>query len=434
MRGNNMSSLLSEIESFQRGFVVANSNEAIIASDKNNVIKRNLQELSLEKFVTSFLNFRNLKIRSYPLGINSAIIILGEIKHSKEEGELLLSLTKEMKIDVKNHTVSALIGIPLSVAECLIPANIMIRSEAIKKVKIITDDFKQNLDAINKQDNKKNEQIITGYKNKTHKMKSLVGISVVAAVTIAIIIPLMILPGSVIIDVTNDYHAFANDFQLDNKLNNQGDQHYHNGEYEEAIVWYDKKLETDQNNIIILNNKGTAFSAMEIHEEAIVWYDKALQVDSEHIITLNNKGLALYSMGEYEEAIVWYDKALQVDPNYQNALQGKGITAYSMGEYEEAIVWYDKALQVDSEHIITLNNKGLALYSMGEYEEAIVWYDKALQVDSEHIITLNNKGLALYSMGEYEEAIVWYDKALQVDPNYQNALHNIKFAKIKMQQ
>jgi tetratricopeptide (TPR) repeat protein len=59
------------------------------------------------------------------------------------------------------------------------------------------------------------------------------------------------------------------------------------------------------------------------YAQAVEYFDKALAIDPNYKFALNGKGWALYYQGNYAQAIPLFDKALAIDPNYQDALSGK---------------------------------------------------------------------------------------------------------------
>ena len=63
------------------------------------------------------------------------------------------------------------------------------------------------------------------------------------------------------------------------------------------------------------NNKGIDLEDNEKYEEAIFCFNKALELDPEDAIVLNNKAFALEHMGLYEEAGECYNKAIELAPD-----------------------------------------------------------------------------------------------------------------------
>src|SRR5689334_22023953 len=53
---------------------------------------------------------------------------------------------------------------------------------------------------------------------------------------------------------------------------------------------------TTLNQIILLNNKGTSLYNLGRFNESIVYFDKALDIDPNNVVALDNKGSALLSV------------------------------------------------------------------------------------------------------------------------------------------
>jgi len=82
--------------------------------------------------------------------------------------------------------------------------------------------------------------------------------------------------------------------------------------------------------------KGNSFFIQGNYMQAIRYYDKALAVDRSNKVALNNIGAAFIRLGNFSQAIQYYDKALDVDPNYKEALNDKGTALLELGNYSQA--------------------------------------------------------------------------------------------------
>jgi tetratricopeptide (TPR) repeat protein len=91
------------------------------------------------------------------------------------------------------------------------------------------------------------------------------------------------------------------------------------GRFGKAIMYYDKVLAIDPNDVLALINKGRALSQLHRFDDAISNYDKALGIDASNIDALINKGLSYYNQGNKTGAISYFDKALAINPSDQLA-------------------------------------------------------------------------------------------------------------------
>lgn len=67
------------------------------------------------------------------------------------------------------------------------------------------------------------------------------------------------------------------------------------------------------------NNKGLVLATLGNYEEAIICYEKALEFDPTQKESHYNKGRALSFLGRFPEAIESYEKAIEFDENYEDA-------------------------------------------------------------------------------------------------------------------
>ena len=136
-------------------------------------------------------------------------------------------------------------------------------------------------------------------------------------------------------------------------------------EAEKETVYFYSSVNCEKNTyediIAYYNNPGPGLTQLCKYEDAILNYEKTLQSNPKNIHALANKGSALSSLGRYQEAISYYDKALEITPEYLIALNNKGNALSSLGRYQEAISYYDKALEIVPQDPTTLNNKEITL-------------------------------------------------------------------------
>ena len=110
-----------------------------------------------------------------------------------------------------------------------------------------------------------------------------------------------------------------------------GDRELDLSNFDQAIVYYDKILAEDPNNVDALNSKGVALDAGGNYTGAIEYYDKVLAMNTTDVDALFNKGFALANLGDYTEAIEYYDKVLDINPDDVDAQNYKEIALDNLG-------------------------------------------------------------------------------------------------------
>ena len=94
-------------------------------------------------------------------------------------------------------------------------------------------------------------------------------------------------------------------------------------QFEEAIIYFDKILESDPQNVKALQNKGVALGNLERHSEAIYHFDKVLEIDPNNTDALNNIGAVFINLANYGYALPYFDRVLELDPENQVAINSK---------------------------------------------------------------------------------------------------------------
>jgi tetratricopeptide (TPR) repeat protein len=118
--------------------------------------------------------------------------------------------------------------------------------------------------------------------------------------------------------------------------------------------------------------------------QALEYFDKILELDPTDAIALGNKGAALTQLGKHDEALLLYDKALQINPSNTSILNNKAATLFELGKIEESLQTLDKILEIESTNVDVLILKGKVLLEAQRYSEAFSIFKKALEIDPQN--------------------------------------------------
>jgi tetratricopeptide (TPR) repeat protein len=180
------------------------------------------------------------------------------------------------------------------------------------------------------------------------------------------------------------------------------------------------------------------------YKEAITFYEKALEILKKTLplnhpnlaSSYNNIGVVYKNMGEYSKALSSNEKALEIrqqslPPNHLNlasSYNNIGLVYNNMGEYSKALSSYEKALEIRQQSLLlnhpnlasSYNNIGGVYDNMGEYSKALSSYEKALEIQQQSLPSnhpdlaapYNNIGILYEKMGEYSKAQSFYERAV----------------------
>jgi tetratricopeptide (TPR) repeat protein len=175
---------------------------------------------------------------------------------------------------------------------------------------------------------------------------------------------------------------------------------------------------------VALNNRGNAHLGNRNYDRAIDDYSKAIRLDRRYALGFSNRGLAYVRKGRIDRAIEDFDEAIRLNPKFAMAFVHRAVAylekaqwdfdAYlAEGKYEDlAIQDLDKAIRLDRNNAVAYRNRGFVNARMQRYDRAIQDYDEAIRLDPRVSSHFSGRAYALRFVGQYERAIADYRKAL----------------------
>jgi len=223
---------------------------------------------------------------------------------------------------------------------------------------------------------------------------------------------------------------------------NEGNTHFQEGQYDQAIECWEKALKIGKDEKIdqviskSLMNIGTAHSLKGNWNKALEYYHQSLEIENKRedisgiAECLMNMGDAFFALEKWESARNYYEQSLEIyegdDRDKARMLLNMGLALFSDGRWNEAIASYKQSLELfkelkDSEGISkVLANLGIAARNLGQWEEAIQYYEQSLEIDQKlgdslgRATSLMNIGIALEILGNIKEAIKNYQQSLAI--------------------
>jgi len=205
--------------------------------------------------------------------------------------------------------------------------------------------------------------------------------------------------------------------------NNRGISYGKKGQFDLAILDYDRALDINPRLTEAYYNRGNAYGKRGQYDQAISDFTKALDINPKLADAYYNRGIAYFEKRQYDQAISDYNKALQINPKYADAYINRGRAYGRKGEHDQTISDCNKALEINPRLAEAYNNRGFAHYNKGQYDQAILDYNKALEIDPKYVLSYGNRGLAYETKGQYDQAISDYNKTLEIEPRAAEAYY-----------
>lgn len=196
-----------------------------------------------------------------------------------------------------------------------------------------------------------------------------------------------------------------------------------------AIVAFKLALEKDIDNPFYNNSLAYAFVQAELYDEAIEYYQKAIKLNPDKewtSIVCQALGSIYYQIkGNPEAAIASFQAGIILDPENSEIYLSLGDAYIADGDLDNAIRAYCDSINVNSEDYRAYAKAGIALWEKDYLEEAVVAYHRAIDLNPDYDIANNNLGVIyLDGMGVAEEALSYFERAIEINPNYTLAYFN----------
>ena len=108
--------------------------------------------------------------------------------------------------------------------------------------------------------------------------------------------------------------AFALETKDVPKIYKKANEHFMQGEYEQAIELYDEILEVSPTNTKSSLMKGIALSNLERHKSSILEFYNVNKQDPENVTALIGLGIGFGNFGEYKQALTYFEQAYKLSP------------------------------------------------------------------------------------------------------------------------
>jgi tetratricopeptide (TPR) repeat protein len=147
--------------------------------------------------------------------------------------------------------------------------------------------------------------------------------------------------------------------------------------------WTEQSMSLDGLTTEQIIAKARSLRQQGMNKKAIEMYRKALQSEPENLDVLNELGLTHILIGEQDDAIVAFDLAIDIAPADYRGYSNKAEAYLTLGSFEEANEAAEKGIELipDSAELWTM--KARALESLLRIQEATDAYNEALKYNSE---------------------------------------------------
>jgi tetratricopeptide (TPR) repeat protein len=148
-----------------------------------------------------------------------------------------------------------------------------------------------------------------------------------------------------------------------------------------ASEWSDRFIEKFEPNTNDYANAGYVCSQLQLIEQAIMFYDKSLKLNPQNVYSLNNKGYELGVLEKFNEALPLLNNAVKINPKFAHAYNNLGLTKIKTGSLEDGLKDILYSIELDPSNSYSYRNLGIYHLDKKEYDKALQQFMKTKGLD-----------------------------------------------------
>ncbi|MFD1161016.1 MULTISPECIES: tetratricopeptide repeat protein [Hwangdonia] len=196
------------------------------------------------------------------------------------------------------------------------------------------------------------------------------------------------------------------------------------GNYDEALINYEKGVETNPKNTLLKYDFGKFLYRTENFKRAAEIFNKLVYTDYKNPNFHYELGLSLEQLKD-STAQNRFFSAFQLDSTHQKAIYKIARHHLKKGHNKLADKYIDIGLSSYKNNKQLISLKAQNYYVRNQYENAIVWFEKLLELGESSEFIHEKLSLSYAQLYEFEKAIIQRELALQFSPKDATSIYVI---------
>ena len=156
------------------------------------------------------------------------------------------------------------------------------------------------------------------------------------------------------------------------------------GNYEEAIRIYQKRLAKNPADSLTLYHMGYAYGQLGDHHREIHYYEKAIASGLHSDQVYSNLGMAFLEMGQSKDAVIAFKRSLKINANNADAHFGLGLAHSRQKDRQAAERALKRAIELDPQFVYFRENLAKFYEDNKQWSKAAEQYESILEIDPEN--------------------------------------------------
>ena len=206
-----------------------------------------------------------------------------------------------------------------------------------------------------------------------------------------------------------------------NDLIIEGNSQLSNGNYPEAIQFFNQVLKLDAENYLAFYGKGMAYEKLYYLDTAILNYRWAVYYKDDFSPAFYRSGVLKYNLKLYSQALKDFEKVTKLNPNNLEAMLYTANCVEKMGLFIGASELYKKLAEMSTSHKEFMLKSCKARIGNEAIEYTISHFDSLLINEPEYDSAYYYRGMCKMNSGMYVPAINDFSRAINLNDKFTEA-------------
>lgn len=203
---------------------------------------------------------------------------------------------------------------------------------------------------------------------------------------------------------------------------------FNNAYYDLAIKKCEELISKGCNSSKFLNTYGAILKQKGEYEKALIFFEKSLNLDNENLASKFNKGLVLFNLKNYEKSIFVLEDLV----NSKNFIEKDfhcfyilGMNYLNINNLDKSLFYLKKSISINNNFVPSLINIANIYAHQEKYNEAIKLLNDAKSIDKNNSLIFYNLGNNFEKSKQYDKAIEAFEKAIAIKKDFYQAHSNV---------
>ena len=200
---------------------------------------------------------------------------------------------------------------------------------------------------------------------------------------------------------------------------------FNSNKFFDADLVLDEILASEPNNTNALNIKGAINIKKHNYENAVKFFKKGLNTEPGNITLLKNIVIAHKHLKQYQEAAQHLEKIVILEKKSPNSIIELTNNLILLNQKEEALKIIESNINLENRSEILILAKANCLFELKKYQESEEIYKELYQIIPNNFQVLFRLGYLNLETEKYQDSISYFEKIIKIRKEFKNSQNDI---------